>query len=254
MDLKLTFNDNAMNYDTIRPTYPSELFEDIWAYSDLSSNSKALEIGIGTGQATLPFLNKNINVTGIDIGNNLCEFVKEKFKDYSNFDIINNDFTENEFEENHFDLIYCATAFHWLPENALDKCKSILKDNGTIALFWNHPYPNRMDDESNRINREIYSKYRPNDKEQIEFTEKDCDKKISQLKLFGYKNIECKLYHGVRTLTSNEYIRLLNTYSDHIAMPNEIKKQFDNDMKNSLDKIGGTINIYDTIDLYLAKK
>lgn len=252
MDLKLTFNENVVNYDNIRPTYPDELFEDIFTYANLDNYSKLLEIGIGTGQATLPFFNKGFNITAIDIGYNLCEFVKKKFVN-NNFQIINDDFMKHDFQQGQFDLIYSATAFHWLPKSALNKCKSILKENGVIALFWNHPFPNRIDDISNRINREVYSKYRHNEKKQQEFSKSDCDKRISELKEFGFSDIDVKLYHRKRVLTSDEYIALLNTYSDHIALPIEIKQQFESDMKNQLDNIGGRINIYDTIDLYLAK-
>jgi ubiquinone/menaquinone biosynthesis C-methylase UbiE len=254
MDLNLTFNNVTKQYDSIRPNYPSELFDEIFEYSKLNSNSKCLEIGIGTGQATAPFLNKNIDVTAIDIGDNLCHFVRKKFNQFQNFTVINDDFMNCSFQNNCFDLIYSATAFHWLPDDALIKCKSILKDDGVIALFWNHPYPNRITDESNIINRKIYSKYSPSDNVPEEFSQKDCDEKILKLKHYGFKDIECKLFHRVRTLSSSEYIMLLNTYSDHIALPPKVREEFDNDMKNALDEIGGVINIYDTIDLYLAKK
>lgn len=63
MDLRKTFNSDEYNYDKSRPDYPKELFEDIFDYVNLSGNSNVLEIGIGTGQSTLPFLNKGSNVT-----------------------------------------------------------------------------------------------------------------------------------------------------------------------------------------------
>ena len=100
----------------------------------------------------------------------------------------------------------------------------------------------------------IYDKYRPSDREIKEFDESDCQKHIKELERFGFKDITSKLYYRKRTLTSNEYIFLLNTYSDHRALPIEVKNNFEIDMKNELDKIGGKINIYDTIDLYLARK
>ena len=54
-------------------------------------------------------------------------------------------------------------------------------------------------------------------------------------------------------MTSEEYISLINTYSDHIALPKEMRNAFEIDMKQAIDNVGGVINIYDTIDLYLAK-
>lgn len=255
MDLRLKFNEDEKNYDKYRPTYPKELFLDISNYAKMLTGCRVLEIGIGTGQATLPFLESGCKVTALELGNNLAQYVKDKFSDYKNFDVITSDFIEYPIEPNNFDLVYCATAFHWLPlEEGYEKVRNVLKDDGIIALFWNHPFPNRKDDISNIANKKIYDKYRPSDKEIIEFSKNDCQKHIDELERFGFKDIISKLYYRKRTLTSKQYISLLNTYSDHRALPLEIKNDFEIDMKNAIDEIGGKINIYDTVDLYLARK
>lgn len=255
MDLRFKFNEDENNYDKYRPTYPEELFLDIINYSHISHDSRALEIGIGTGQATLPIIESGCKVTAIELGDKLAKYVKDKFSHYKNFNVINADFIESKIDKETFNLVYCATAFHWLPlEESYAKVKNVLKDGGAIALFWNHPYPNRQDDISNIVNRKVYDKYRPSSKERVEFSKNDCQKHIDELKRFGFKDIISKLYYRKRTLTSEEYISLLNTYSDHRALPVEIKNDFEIDMKNAIDEIGGKINIYDTIDLYLARK
>lgn len=255
MDLRLKFNEDVENYDKHRPKYPKELFLDIINYSKISSSCNVLEIGIGTGQATLPFLQSGCKVTALELGDNLAEYVKDKFGEYKKFEVINSDFMEYPIETNSFELVYCATAFHWIPlEEGYLKARNVLKDDGTIALFWNHPFPNRPDDISNIANKKIYDKYRPSDKEIIEFSKNDCQKHIDELERFGFKDITSKLYNRKRTLTSEEYISLLNTYSDHRALPVEIKSDFELDMKNAIDEVGGRINIYDTVDLYLARK
>lgn len=255
MDMRLKFNEDEKNYDTYRPTYPKELFLDISNYGKVSSDCKLLEIGIGTGQATLSFLESGCKVTALELGNNLARYVKEKFSNYENLNVINADFMEYPIETDTFNLVYCATAFHWLPlEEGYAKVRNVLKDDGTIALFWNHPFPNRQDDISNIVNKKIYDKYRPSDKEIIEFSKNDCEKHIDELERFGFYDITSKLYNRQRTLTSEDYISLLNTYSDHRALPLEIKNDFELDMKNSIDEVGGKINIYDTVDLYLARK
>lgn len=255
MDLRLKFNEDEINYDNFRPKYPHELFTDIISYSSVNKESNSLEIGIGTGQATEAILQTGCRVTAIELGDRLSRFVKEKFRKYDNFNVINADFMALPLEPDSYDLVYCATAFHWLPiEEGYKRVKSILKSGGTVALFWNHPFPNRKDDISNRVNRQVYDKYRPFDKEIVEFCEKDCERRKRELDRFGFKNIETKLYHRVRTLTSDSYIALLNTYSDHRALDAKTRNAFEAEMKTSIDDIGGKINIYDTIDLYLAQK
>ena len=48
-------------------------------------------------------------------------------------------------------------------------------------------------------------------------------------------------------------MNLIRTYSDHNALPEQKRLAFEQEMKQAIDEVGGKINIYDTIDLYLAK-
>ena len=89
MDLRTTFNKDEYNYDKARPGYPGELFEDIFDYADLCSDSNVLEIGIGTGQATLPFLQQGCKLTAVELGDRLAGYCKQKFSAFDNFSIIN---------------------------------------------------------------------------------------------------------------------------------------------------------------------
>ena len=99
----------------------------------------------------------------------------------------------------------------------------------------------------------IYQKYRPNDKTPIQFDKSKCKVIINELARYGFTNIQSKIYRRTRTLTSEEYINLIKTYSDHNALPELIRLAFEQDMKQAIDEVGGKINIYDTIDLYLAR-
>lgn len=254
MELRLKFNEDVENYEKARPTYPNELFNDIIAYSGINECSNVLEIGIGTGQATLPFLKLGCSVTAVELGRNLAEYAKSKFSTFDNLHIINDDFTKAPLPDRHYDLVLCATAFHWLPkEEAYTKIKNILKPGGSVALFWNHPFPNREDDEVNTASRKVYDKYRPTDKPIIEFSESDLKNYEDELRTFKFAGVKSKLYKRTRTLSAEEYISLLNTYSDHRALPDDIKAAFEKDMLCTIEVLGGKISIYDTIDLYLAK-
>lgn len=254
MELKRTFDADAANYDRCRPGYPPELFADMLRYAALGPGRRALEIGIGTGQATAPILKTGCRVTAVELGENLSHFAREKFCGEDRLTIVTGDFSAVPLDRSAYDLVYCATAFHWLPQAAAyEKIRSILKPGGALALFWNHPFPNREGDITNEINRRVYNKYRPSDEKAREFTEADCEKQLSQFKKFGFQDITCNIYRRVRTLPAEDYIGLLNTYSDHRVMETSAKAAFERDMQAGLDSVGGFIRIYDTIDLYLAR-
>ena len=61
--LETTFNTVAEQYDRMRPTYVEELYDDIWRYGGFDGDISAVEVGIGTGQATQPVLNRGASVT-----------------------------------------------------------------------------------------------------------------------------------------------------------------------------------------------
>lgn len=116
MDLKLKFNEVTAEYDKWRPTYVPELYADIMAYSGIDQASRVLEIGIGTGQATLPILKTNCHLTAVEIGDELAAYTRTKFSRYKNLEIMNMAFENYECPDNSFDMVYSASAFHWIPE------------------------------------------------------------------------------------------------------------------------------------------
>lgn len=255
MDKRLAFNEDVINYDKWRPTYCRELFEDIIIYSKLAQNKKALEVGIGTGQATTPFLETGCSLMAVELGRNLADYTKQKFKQYKNFNVFNTSFEDFNCEDNSIDLLYSATAFHWIPEKiGYSKALKLLKSGGTLALFWNKPFVAREDDPLHHKIQSIYQKYRPSG---TKFIENDTSryKKISEtIESFGFKDLEVKLYHGMRKFNSSNYISLLNTYSDHRAMPEFTKQLFESEIEYAIMEYGNVLNVYDTIDLYLARK
>lgn len=77
-----TFDNATLDYDESRPFYVKELYDDIFRYKTIDSNSKVLEIGIGTGKATLPILETQCQFTAIEPGEHLAKVAKERFQGY----------------------------------------------------------------------------------------------------------------------------------------------------------------------------
>lgn len=255
MDKRFTFNEDAENYDKWRPTYCKELFKAIIQYSELNQNKKAIEVGIGTGQATVPFLTTGCDVTAVELGKDLAEYSKEKFKEYKKFSVYNTSFEDFECDDNNFDILYSATAFHWISEDiGYPKALNILKNGGTLALFWNKPFVKREDDLLHQKIQSIYQKYRPSNDKFIENDTARYNKISKTIQSYGFKDLQVKLYHQTRVFNSSSYISLLNTYSDHRSMAESTKQLLYNEIENAILESGNVLNVYDTIDLYLARK
>lgn len=255
LDKRLTFNEDVKNYDEMRPQYCDELFKDIIEYSHIMQGKKAIEIGIGTGHATKPFLETGCEIQAIELGKDLAEYCKLKFRDYKNFTVCNAAFEEFECPEESVDLIYAATSFHWIPEEiGYPKISKLLKPGGTLALFWNRPFVSRENDELHQRIQSIYQKYRPSTTKLLEHDTEKYNQRKQAIQSYGFKDIVVKLYHLTRTFSSSNYIALLNTYSDHRAMPTAIKEPFENEIKEAILHFDDVLYVYDTIDLYLARK
>jgi ubiquinone/menaquinone biosynthesis C-methylase UbiE len=255
MDLRFTFNEDVKNYDKWRPTYCKALFDDIIEYSKLNESKKAVEVGIGTGQATLPFLKTGCEVTAIELGKDLAEYSKEKFKEYKNFSVCNTSFEDYECNDGSIDILYSATAFHWIPDEiGYSKAFKLLKKGGTLAVFWNKPSMKREDDLLHEKIQRVYQKYMPSNGSLIEKDTERYDRISRTIQAYGFRDIEVKLYHQTRVFNASDYISLLNIYSDHRSMEAASRKLLYKEIEEAILENGDVINIYDTIELYLARK
>lgn len=256
MELKYTFDEEVLNYEKRRPNYGTEIYKDIMEYGKITKGKSLLEIGCGTGQATEPFLKANCKVTAVELGENLASYTREKFKAYDNFNVIQGAFEDYDCEENKFDMLYSATAFHWIPEEyGYKKAYNIIKSCGTIALFWNKPSPNHEDNPVHEKIQAIYKELLPQwSIEASNNQDKPRYSSISKIEEYGFINAEFKLYHNMRKMTGVEYIELLNTYSNHIALEEPLKSQLFQRIKSAIEESGDEIIIKDTVELFLAQK
>jgi ubiquinone/menaquinone biosynthesis C-methylase UbiE len=156
------FDEVVIDYEKSRPKYGIQLFEDVIEYANITRNSSIIEVGCGTGQATEPFLKIKCKVTAVELGQNLATFSREKFKHYINLKIVQSSFEDYVCDDNTYDMLYSATAFHWIPpEIGYTKARRILKDGGTLALFWNRPSLNIKGNALHQKIQAIYQDFLP---------------------------------------------------------------------------------------------
>ena len=258
--LEWTFDTVSSTYEKFRPGYVDELYRMIFDYVILNESCYAAEIGIGGGQGTLPILKTGCKLVAVEYGENFSELCKEKFKEYPGFSIINSKFEDVVFPDDMYDLVYSASAFHWIPESiGYKKVFSMLKSGGAFARFANHPYRGKdnlpLSEEIDRLYAEYYYKfYNKKPEAPKEYTEKQALQRANIAGKYGFVDIKYALFHRTRTFSANEYSKLLGTYSDHIALEESIRKEFFSKIEDAINDYSGSITIYDTIDLQLARK
>lgn len=125
-------------YDRFRPRYPDEMYHAIDRCVDLGRRRRVLEIGCGTGQATEALLERGCHVHAVEPGISLANVAREKFPS-RDFDVDLVTFEEFQPKGRHFDVVFSATAFHWIdPSKRWKKAAETLSDDGFIVLATNH--------------------------------------------------------------------------------------------------------------------
>lgn len=112
--LRTTFEEVAELYERARPLYPAPLFDDLVHLTGLSAGSRVVEIGCGTGQATMPLALRGIEIVCVELGDRLAELAREKLALFPAVEVVNSSFETWEPDEGSFDAIVAFTSFHWV--------------------------------------------------------------------------------------------------------------------------------------------
>ena len=228
-----------------------------------------LEIGSGTGKATAPVLNAGYDVTAVEIGANMSEFIIEKFRGHANFRVINAAFEDAVLQDDCFDLVYAASAFHWVDAQiGCPKVYRILKHGGVFALFRNNAVQNDGNetyDEIQAVYEQYYYSHYKSNQRPVKISEMKCEDflkpaethrgfRFESLEQYGFNDISMKLYNASRTYAADEYIAFLDTMSDHRALLEENRKALYAGIKKVILKHGGQLKIDFIFQLYMGRK
>jgi hypothetical protein len=78
--------------------------------------------------------------------------------------------------------------------------------------------------------------------------------RFNALKQYGFVYVNTKFYYGTRTFYAKDYTALISTYSDHKAMPDDIRIPFLKEITDTIDRYGGKFTLSDTIILCMGRK
>ena len=162
MDQAKSFDKIAELYGQVRRGYPAALFDDLTKLAGLGPDSRILEIGCGTGQATVDLATRAHSVLALDPG---AQLIAQAQAQAQTSDIANIQYRVSRFEDftpakGGFDLITSAQAWHWVdPAIGFPKAAESLKPGGHFAIFGHVPMS--LPEPFNSAFRPIVDRYWP---------------------------------------------------------------------------------------------
>lgn len=212
-------------------------------FAGIDAKVEILEVGDGTGQATDLFLqNRDCSIDLLEVSEEQAEFLREKYKSNEKVNVICSYFEECD-EEKQYVLIYSATVFHWIDsEVGYPKAYRMLKNGGTMTVFWQMSSVTFYDFGIFKGSNEIKKKYLP--EEMLGFDEEGIQKvkqkRIKQIQSGGYfREPECYEFRWTDTYEADRYVALINTYSSTRVLEETVRTAYLDEIRRYIDDNGG---------------
>ncbi len=220
--LARTFDSASGLYQQGRPEYPEPLYDTLVAVAGIGAGDRLLEVGCATGKATLPLARRGFRITCVEIGPDLVAVARRNLAAFPNVEVVGGAFeTWQPPLGDRFDLVFAATAWHWIdPELRYQRAWESLRPGGHLA-FWSatHVIPEGGDPffvEIQDVYEEIGEGMPANASLLRPGGIPDSRAEIDRSGLF--EDVVIRHFDWEVSYNAEEYLRLLDTFSGHIAM------------------------------------
>ena len=243
--LRTTFEQVPELYDRARPNYPPQIFDDLVALAQLPATARLVEIGCGTGQATLPLAERGYAITCVELGEQLAAVAQRKLASYPTVEVITASFETWQPERASFDAVVAFSAFHWVrPDLRYTKTADLLRDHGKLAFVsMAHVLPSDGDPFFSEVQAD-YEAVIPGDPkakggadgafysppwrlpDPDALGDHSDDVVADEINASGrFHNLAARRYLWEVIYTADDYIDVLNTYSHHRALDDAARER-----------------------------
>ncbi len=258
------FGGDPAAYDRGRPAYPARVFDVLEEEAGLGPGAHILDVGAGTGLATLELarrgaasivavepnarmaqqLRKNAAASSAGATSDAIEVIEAAFEDYDP-------------PAGSFDLVTAATSFHWIDEaTGLAKARVGLRAGGTIALWWHVFGDPEQDDPFHEATRArlAVGRHSPSGGEPGGPRHAlDVDARTGALRAAGFVDVRHERMHETTRFTPAQLRDLYSTFSNtaHLS-PDERDELLDYIEETAANDFGGEVERPLVLSLYVA--
>ncbi|HZC74344.1 MAG TPA: class I SAM-dependent methyltransferase [Gaiellaceae bacterium] len=221
--LRETFGTVAEQYDRARPIYPAAVFDHLADLAQLPPGARLLEIGPGTGKATVELACRGYAVTGVELSSELAAVARRNLASFRQVEIEVGDFETWEPRQAGFDAVVAFSAFHWIaPELRYAKPAELLRPGGALGvvgaphvrLAWDDSFWAEVQEDYDAVVPHPDNAPPPGPEEVVGW--------VGEFEAFGlFENVTEHEKVVALTYTADGYIELLGTFSNNLALPEE---------------------------------
>jgi hypothetical protein len=257
---RLVFGEAAELYDRARAGYSDQLVDNVLAFTRAEGPTvRAVEVGAGTGKATVAFASRNVEVVALEPDQAMAAVATRNCRRFPAVRIEITSFEDWPLPDQDFDLVFSAQAWHWVrPEVRYPKALEVMGQRGALALFWHRtrwaahdPIRDELEVLYRRLAPELYARHPgfPG------LTPRVSDSlMVNEVEQTGrFKDIEVRFDPWPATFTADAFIDLLMTQSDHRVLADGQRAPIFDGVRGLISDNGGRISVPHETFLLLAR-
>ncbi|MCJ7446229.1 MAG: methyltransferase domain-containing protein [Bacteroidales bacterium] len=137
MSSKQYFENIAEDWDKMRESFfPRSIRNKAILLAGINKGSLVADIGAGSGFISEGLIDKQVRIVAVDQSQKMLEVMKQKFKDYANFECRLGESENLPFQENELDFVFANMYLHHVdnPQKSINELIRILKAGGKLII------------------------------------------------------------------------------------------------------------------------
>jgi SAM-dependent methyltransferase len=257
----VVFGEAVDLYDAVRPGYPAALVDDVLA---AAPPGPAVEVGAGTGKATVAFAARGLVVTCVEPDPRMAAALRRNVAGQPGVRVVVDTF-ERWRPDRPYALLYSAQAWHWVDERRRTAlAAAALAPGGTLALFWNTflladpALHAALADVDARHGMDV--EHMPHGRLATEHAPEISDDFAAEWPTLGlagddrFTDLRSRRYRRTLRWPTAQYVQLLTTTSHYRIVAPERRDAALADVAAAVDAHGGTMTVVADTDLALARR
>jgi SAM-dependent methyltransferase len=246
---RLVFGEVAELYDRVRAGYPDAAVDDVISFAGADGpHLRALEVGAGTGKATVAFAARGLEILALEPSAEMAAVARRNCQPFPRVRIESVTFEDWPAASGRFGLVFSAQAWHWVrPDVRYLKAAEALRAGGTLALIWNRvrwqgeSLRGDLEDLYRRLVPDLYARHptfpglttRPD----------DADRGNEMRRTGLFQDETERTYPWPAAFTVDSFLELLQSQSDHRLLAEDTRARLLGAVREVITAHGGEIEV-----------